>query len=133
MHPGQTFDVTTTASEKSDSSTEESTKARVRRFITDREAKSLSDPIRCSECRKEYDFIIRRAHHCRHCRRSVCGSCSRDRWKEQRVCATCFDLLDNVSRQVMNKTEKLLRGEDDTQTPLVYIEESSDMNLVMQP
>jgi len=74
--PGQTFDITTTASEKLDDSISitKTSEKRVMHFITDDEAKRMHDSDRCDVCRKEYDFIIRRAHHCRHCRRSVCGS-----------------------------------------------------------
>jgi hypothetical protein len=46
----------------------------------------------CEICKKEFGMFTRK-HHCRNCGKVVCKDCSPNKYKTERVCNTCFDIL----------------------------------------
>jgi hypothetical protein len=45
-------------------------------------------------CKNKFGFgIFTRKHHCRNCGKVVCNDCSKQRYKNERVCKTCFEIL----------------------------------------
>ena len=46
----------------------------------------------CEICKTKFSLVTRK-HHCRNCGKVVCDKCSPNKYKTERVCNTCFDIL----------------------------------------
>ncbi|CAJ1398930.1 unnamed protein product [Effrenium voratum] len=61
----------------------------------------------CPLCTQRFG-LSKRKHHCRACGRVVCSSCSASRLKinnkEERVCDTCYDLLQHDNGRPVNES-----------------------------